>query len=180
MRFSIFVGLAGLAILGAPAACSNPAGPELTQIVVTVDWPVAREPGFAEARWQLIEYDPDDWLPRGPVVASGVIGSDGVFTVRYSARCTDGTFESTGHRIEVSGHFSAHERSWLPECATWAPHRCSSIHQTVGLSADPPFEECRPPVTGRNRRIPLRKYARRFSEQIQFGDHNGMVRTRLE
>jgi len=68
------------------AACSDPAGPELTGIVVTLDWPLAREPGFVDARWQLIRYEPEspDLLllgPRGSVVQSGVTDSTGTFVV---------------------------------------------------------------------------------------------------
>ena len=134
--------------LGASVACSDPTGPELTEIVVTVDWPVAREQGFTDARWQLIRYDPEspDLLgPRGPIVQSGVIGASGSFVVRYDALCEGGVFGATGHRIEVFGYFEGNEGISLPECATWAPHQCSDIAQTVGLPANPPFQECRPP-----------------------------------
>jgi hypothetical protein len=138
----------GIVALGVSAACSDPTGPELTRIVVTLDWPLAREPGFVDARWQLIRYDPEspDLLgPRGPVVQSGVIDSSGTSVVRYDASCDGGEFGSTGHRIEVFGHFEANEGTALPECSTWAPHRCTSVPQTVGLPSDLPFEECGPP-----------------------------------
>ena len=137
-----------ITVCATTAACSDPAGPELTEIVVTVDWPVAREAGFVEARWQLIRYDPDSPFllgPRGPVAQSGVIGSTGMFTVRYSTSCGEGEFGFTGHRIEVLGHFTGHEGRALPECTTWAPHQCSSIPQAVSLQSNPPIEECRPP-----------------------------------
>ena len=141
-------GVAGLVALGVCAACSDPVGPELATIVVTVDWPLAREPGFVEARWQLIRYDPGSpelLGPRGPIVQSGVIDSTGTSVVRYETRCDRGEFGSTGHRIEVFGHFEANERTALPECTTWAPHRCSSVPQPVGLPSNPLLEECRPP-----------------------------------
>ncbi len=140
--------LACLAVCFAAAACSGPAEPELTEIVVTVDWPVAREPGFVDARWQLIQYDPESPVllgPRGPVLQSGVIRPTGMFTVRYGASCGGGDSGSPGHRIEVFGHFTGHEGRALPECTTWAPHQCSSSPQTTTLPSDPPFEECRPP-----------------------------------
>ena len=145
MRYFI---IAGLVVLGTTAACSDPAGPEMTEIVVTVDWPVAREPGFVDARWQLIQYDPESPIvlgPRGPVLQSGVIGSTGIFKVRYSASCGEGELGFTGHRIEVLGHFTGHEGRALPECTMWAPHQCSSNPQTTALQSNPPFEECRPP-----------------------------------
>ena len=145
MRYFI---IAGLVVLSTTVACSDPAGPDLTEIVVTVEWPVAREPGFVDARWQLIQYGPDSPFllgPRGPVVQSGVIGSTGMFKVRYSASCDEGEFGVTGHRIEVFGQFAGHEGRSLAECTTWAPHRCISIPKTASLQSNPTFEECRPP-----------------------------------
>ena len=133
--------LAGLVALGLSAACSDPAGPELTTIVVTVDWPLAREPGFVDARWQLIRYDPgrsDLMGPRGPVVQNGIIDSTGSFVVRYETRCDEGMYGSTGHRIEVFGAFEADEGTGIRECTTWAVHNCSSIPQTSTLPSDLP------------------------------------------
>lgn len=140
--------LACLTVIFAAAACSGPVEPELTEIVVTVDWPVAREPGFVDALWQLIRYDPESPVllgPRGPVLQSGVIGPTGMFTVRHSASCGGGEFGFTGHRIEVFGHFTADDEGPIPECAMWAPHWCTSVPQTVTLQSNPPVEGCKTP-----------------------------------
>ncbi|MEJ2547738.1 MAG: hypothetical protein P8125_07945 [Gemmatimonadota bacterium] len=134
-----------LAALCVGLACTDPVGPELTEIVVRVDWAVARQPGFVDARWQVIEYDADDWIPRGPVVAEGEIGADGLFTVRFEADCSGGEWGPSGYRIEVTGHFETLEGRVLPDCTAWVPHRCSNSRQTAGIGYGSPEEACEPP-----------------------------------
>ena len=141
-------------------ACTDPVGPALTHIVVTVDWTVAREPGFVDARWQLISYDPDGVIRRGPVMDSGIVGPDGLFTVRYSARCEGDAWGSTGHRIELFGHFEAHEGGPLPECSAWLDPWCTDVTQDSRIQGGLPPEACTmpavsgssaPPLPGRSR-----------------------------
>jgi hypothetical protein len=139
----------GLFAICVALACTEPVGPEFTQFVVTVEWTVARESGFLDARWQLIEYDTDDWISRGPVVAEGAIGPDGVFTARYQTQCT-GT-HLTGYRLEVFGRFQAHEGGSLPECSAWVPLRCTHGSNTSTIHGGLPLEACTPPVAPRVR-----------------------------
>ena len=47
---------------------------------------------------------------------AGAIGTDGTATIRFPDDCREGRDFSTTHRIRVSGHFAAHELSFLPEC----------------------------------------------------------------
>ncbi len=141
MRFS---GLTGLLALSVCAACSSPAAPELTGIVVTVDWTVARQTGFVDARWHLIRYAAgSDWeVP----VDSGEIDTDGSATIRFQDDCIEERDFLTTHLIRVSGHFSEHERSSLPDCE-FVPVRvrCMSTPQSLGFEGGSPAEACTAP-----------------------------------
>ena len=101
--------IAALAVLVAASACSGPTERRQTDIVVTIDWSVASEPGFVDAYWELIRYDPGTgWRID---VDSGAIGTDGSATIRFQDECSESRDYSTIHRIRVSGHFAAHEGS---------------------------------------------------------------------
>ena len=133
-----------VACVGAASACSGPTEPWQTEIVVTIDWSVASEPGFVDARWRLVRYAAgSDWEID---VDSGAIGTDGSATIRFQDDCIEGRDFATTHRIRVSGHFAAHEGSFLPECEfgpVWA--RCTSVPQTLGIGGGGPAEACTPP-----------------------------------
>jgi hypothetical protein len=135
-----------LAALCAGLACTDPIGPGpgRTEIVVTVDWSVAQHTGFVDARWQLIRYAAgSDWEIA---VDSGDIGTDGSTTIRFHDDCVEERDISTTHRIGVSGHFAAHERSSLPECEFMPVSvRCTSTPQTLGIEGGSPAEACEPP-----------------------------------
>jgi hypothetical protein len=102
--------LAAIAVIGVAAACSGPSEPQFTPIVVTVDWPVARERGVVDARWELIRYDDPTW-GFGPVEDSGDVKRDGSVTIRFHDDCTEGRQYLTMHRIRLEGRFEGHEGS---------------------------------------------------------------------
>ena len=139
-----FRALTGLIAVGAVAACSSPDAPELTGIVLTVDWSVAREPGFIDARWGLFRYAAgSDWEID---VDSGDFGSDGSATIRFQDECVEERDFAATNRIRVSGHFAALEGSSVPDCESppaWI--RCTSTPQTLGIDGGTPAEACTPP-----------------------------------
>lgn len=139
-----FHALNGLLAAGAAAACSSPAAPELTGIVLTVEWSVAGEPGFVGARWRLVRYAAgSDWEID---VDSGEIGTDGSATIHFQDDCVEGRDFKATHRIGVSGHFAALEGSSLPDCESppvWI--RCTSTPQTLGIDGGTPAAACTPP-----------------------------------
>lgn len=141
MRFGA---LTSLLAAGAAVACLSPTAPELTGIVLTVEWSVAREPGFVDARWRLVRYAAgSDWEID---VDSGEIGTDGSATIRFEDDCVEERDFKTTHRIGVSGHFAALEGSYLPDCESprvWI--RCTSTPQTLGIDGGTPAEACTPP-----------------------------------
>jgi len=136
--------IAALACLGAASACSGPTEPRQTAVVVTIDWSVAGEPGFTDARWELIRHDPGTgW---GIDVDSGRIDADGSATVRFLDDCVEGRDYSTIHRIRVSGHFAAHEGSSVPDCESVPiSAQCTSVPQTLGIEGGAPAEACTAP-----------------------------------
>ena len=116
---------------------SGPTGPETVRIAVTVDWPLAREEGFVNARWQLIEYM--DAQHKNVLVKEGSFSAGGIAEIRYTTTCRVG-FGLTGHEIRLRGNFTA------DDCLMAANHDCTSEPQTFtvppggGIACSPPSD----------------------------------------
>lgn len=129
MRYSAVAAALMLALVGCDDDSTGP-GPT-TAITVTLDWPAAREEGFVEARWWLYVIQ--------LTVDEGVFSADGTATVRYEATsCSEGSV-STGHLINVSGHFEGADRG----CFDTLIPACTSQEQLIVI--DEPRGDCTPP-----------------------------------
>ena len=136
--------IAALAVLVAASACSGPTERRQTDIVVTIDWWVASEPGFVDSRWELIRFGPGTGWEID--VDSGEIGTDGSATIHFQDDCIEGRDFSTTHRIRVTGHFAALEGTGVRGCesaAAWV--RCTSVPQSLGFEGGTPAEGCTAP-----------------------------------
>jgi hypothetical protein len=124
--------IAVVAVLLAFFACGDDsAGPQpTTTIRVNLDWPMAREDGFIDARWEL-------WLIQD-IEDEGTFSSNGTATVVYESYCSEGN-SSTGYIIDVSGHFEGGEG----QCFDRIMPACSSTEQLFVI--DDPMIECGPP-----------------------------------
>ncbi|MEJ2548005.1 MAG: hypothetical protein P8125_09335, partial [Gemmatimonadota bacterium] len=90
-----------------------------TDIDLRLDWPYAREPGFTGAAWTLLELAPDldDYGARWVAIDGGSFTDQGIADVRFQTFCERGPDSYLNNKIEVSGHFVAHEGSFSdPEC----------------------------------------------------------------
>jgi len=145
---------AGLPFLVLPGCGSDPEGPQEvdTQITVEVDWPLAREPGFVNARWRVFRLDavPDSFAYRRVLVGEGDIGSGGTATARFTVRCTPGValhFPPI-HEMEVVGHFTEYEIPDQDEDTYWC--RRNNVHPVDSPSFrctdEPQVAEIQPPV----------------------------------
>jgi hypothetical protein len=118
------------------------------EISITGDWPLASEPGFVDARWEVLRVNPDRTVWHTPL-AGGTIGPDGRFTARYVARCEEGFSTPAGYGLRVRGRFEAYRPGERNECVQEVPHRCTSTRQHVTLLSGTPNDPlCRPPAFG--------------------------------
>lgn len=117
---------------------SGPTNPEQTvQIDLTIDWPLARQDGFTDARWELWKHM--DTQHDNVLVKGGRFSRSGVARVRYTATCHVGGFVY-GYDLAVYGHFEGAEQ----QCGLGVSEHCTSEPQTytVPLST---HHGCEPP-----------------------------------
>ena len=128
-----------------------------TDIDLRLDWSPAREPGFAGAMWTLLERepDPDGYGARWVAVDGGTFSDEGVADVRFRTFCEPGPDSFLNYKIEVSGHYVAHEESFSdPECrlqawnfaCTSEPQEQTEFHPSDPFSGSP--AQCTPPSGG--------------------------------
>ena len=116
---------AGLPFLVLPGCGSDPEGPPQaveTQITAEIDWPIAREPGFVDAKW-VVWGDPSYII--GPV--EGAIPATGVATAQFKLRCIRGFSIPANVFFQVQGHFDGREDDWP----------CSQVPRSVTCTEAP-------------------------------------------
>jgi len=91
------------------AGCGSddPQGPpqvQTAEAVVTVDWPLAREPGFVEARYSIKAFDFDT-----TTYAHGPIPQTGTTVAQFTAECGGVGVGPQLFVVTFGGHYSAHE-----------------------------------------------------------------------
>ena len=137
--------LIGLVVM-APAGCGgdDPQGPpqvQTVQAVVTVDWPLAREPGFVDASFEIIEFNFDV-----ATIASGTIPPSGLTETRFLAEC--GPSGPQTFVVHFSGHFLGYEddpRAIEEEAG------CGMFDAIVFRDCDDPFYTTEPVEPGEPR-----------------------------
>ena len=117
------------------SACSETTSPSATphDIVVTLDWPLVREPDFSDASWRLV-LAKDDAL-----VQQGEFASDGTAVLAFRVTCSESGFALTKHQVQVSGRFANNE--WV---CHWRDVKCFQDPQQFAFPAET-GRPCGPP-----------------------------------
>ena len=130
------ISLAAALLLVGCGSDSGPTGPETVRIALTVDWPLAREEGFDNARWQLFKFM--DAQHENVLVRTGSFSAGGIAEIRYTTSCRLGGL--TGHEIRLRGRFTGHAN----DCLMAANHDCTgepqnfTVPQGGGTACSPP------------------------------------------
>ena len=131
------------ALVGLSACSERTTVPSETphDIVVTMDWPLVREPGLSDARWCL-ERITRAW-EENEFVQQGDFASDGAATVAFRVMCSESAFASAEHSLKIAGRLASNE--WV--CTGPTPSlKCTQDPQH--LTFESPGHECGPPENG--------------------------------
>jgi hypothetical protein len=140
------------------AACGNDSAPTFAEdvwvdVTVLVDWPLVREEGFVDARWELTETKYPEYLHRR--VKRGVFPPDGMVTLHYTGWCDDNEERVVNYNIWARGHFTVNEHLGPDPgpttpgytCTMHAQARCTSESQVVVMLETDSYRRdlCTPP-----------------------------------
>jgi hypothetical protein len=144
-----------LALLATAGCGSDPQEPQEveTQITVQLDWPLARDPGFVNARWRAYRRDvvPDSFAYKQTKIDEGQFGSDGTASAQFTASCVPDRDLNPFYAMDVVGHFTAYE---LPEAPDESDYWCRLNVYGPDLAElycteDPQVGEIQPPLVPR-------------------------------
>ena len=89
---------AKVCLLVALAGCSDSTGPRTVEATLTVDWPLAREPGFVDAEFSVWPFDISS---QSTIIASGPIPASGTAVTRFLVECGGRQV----YKVGAQGHF---------------------------------------------------------------------------
>jgi hypothetical protein len=134
---------ATVCLLVALAGCSDSTGPRTVEATLTVDWPLAREPGFVDAEFSV---SPFDISSQSTIIASGPIPASGTAVTRFLVECGGRQVYMVGAR----GHFEQKgegEAAICPMQDFFSFPDCDNAEYTAELF---PYSDdiwgCQPPV----------------------------------
>jgi hypothetical protein len=118
------------ALVGLSACSESATGPSETphDIVVTLDWPLVREPGLSDAIWRLERITR---VGANEVVDQGDFASDGTAILAFRVTCSESGFASTGHVIELTGRLASNQwvcSQFSVSCTQDPQHRTFESH----------------------------------------------------
>lgn len=90
---------ATVCLLVALAGCSDSTGPRTVEATLTIDWPLAREPGFVDAEFSVWPFEISS--QPIPIIASGPIPASGTAVTRFLVECGG----RQTYSMNARGHF---------------------------------------------------------------------------
>ena len=133
---------ATVCLLVALAGCSDSTGPRTVEATLTVDWPLAREPGFVDAEFSVWPFDISS---QPSIIASGPIPASGTAVTRFLVECGGRQVYSMSAR----GHFEQKGEEAI--CAMYAYFSFPDCDNAAYTAEPYPtfgdnFWPCQPPV----------------------------------
>lgn len=133
---------ATVCLLVALAGCSDSTGPRTVEATLTIDWPLAREPGFVDAEFSVWPFD----ISSRPIIASGPIPASGTAVTRFLVECGGRQVYS----MRVTGHFEQKGEGEGAICRMYDyfsfPNCDNVAHTSEPISIDGDNWACQPPV----------------------------------